>query len=260
MAVQRVADFHGKIDSNTVLTVAGTIPASLPNGHLTAFVHVEGAGVTVSSVTWNGVGLGQEVTSTKNNTTGEAWRLVAPDTGAHDLVVTVSGAAAIEAGAIVCQYVDPVTPIHAAAAANGTGTSASISPAAVADGLSLNGVAAQEVGGLTQTVTADGGSTERWNEKTTVGSTADIVGAGATKPSSAGFIGTTWTLNNSADWVACTVNLNPSSVQGISATANVRVTAAVARMPVIDQDVDARLRVLEGQMRMLLQYFGLPVA
>lgn len=68
---------------------------------------------TVSGITYNGVPLTQQVfeTDAGNNLRTEQWTLLAPSLGTHDVVITLSGAAYISAGAECIVGVDQSTPI-----------------------------------------------------------------------------------------------------------------------------------------------------
>lgn len=208
------ASAHGKIDSGASLTISVTVPDPLLNGLLVVMVAINAAGVTVSSVTHNGDALTRQAGTTLGVVDGEVFTILAPDTGTHGVIVTASAAAAIQATVAAVKFVDPSTPIHAASATNGTSTAPALQPSSDAQGLVISGVAAQEVGGGTQSATVDGGSTEIANEKTGGGGVGDILGAAASKPGTGGFVGPSWTLNDSADWVVAAVSLNPYVLTG----------------------------------------------
>lgn len=78
---------------------------------------------TITDITFNGVSLTLEKAHTRvtGNLRTEIWSLVAPDTGEHDIVVTMSGAAYITAGGVSYNNVDQTTPVDAV----GTGSDGS---------------------------------------------------------------------------------------------------------------------------------------
>ena len=77
--------------------------------------------VTASSVTYNGVALTLRGSATfATNARAEVWYLIAPPTGAHDVVVTLSGNARTACGATSYSGVDQADPLSAAVTATGT--------------------------------------------------------------------------------------------------------------------------------------------
>lgn len=76
---------------------------------------------TITSITFNGVPLTQEVSNTDvvNNLRSETWSLVAPPVGTFNIVVTVSAPAFMSAGAESYVTVDQVTPIGTTQTASG---------------------------------------------------------------------------------------------------------------------------------------------
>jgi hypothetical protein len=212
VAVTEATAFNGKVNAASSLTVPGTIAAGLSGSYMVAHININGSGVTVSGVTWNGTALVSEVANSIGNIRGEAWKLPLPAAGSFNLVFTFSGSCAAEGGAIIYQRVDTSAPIKASSSSASNSTGPNLSVASDANGMLGASVAAQEVAGLTQSATVDGGSTSRWNEKTTIGSTADILGAAATKPGTGGSAGPSWTLNSAANWVLCVVSLNPAPI------------------------------------------------
>ena len=120
---------------------------------------------TVSSITYNGVGLSY-VGAINNTRSGnddarvEIWRLTAPATGTHNVIVTFSATLLQEAMAGVMTFtgVDQSTPLGPFASNENDP-----SPATVAVTSAVNefvfGVVCTEYGAIT----TDSGQTERWN-------------------------------------------------------------------------------------------------
>lgn len=77
---------------------------------------------TITSITFNGVPLTQQVvlTDAPNNLRSEQWFLVAPFLGTANIVITLSGASYISAGAEALVSVNQATPVGALTSNNGT--------------------------------------------------------------------------------------------------------------------------------------------
>src|SRR5262245_53884091 len=88
--------------------------------YLKVGVSIDGS-TTVSSVTYNGVSLTQLGVADDGtaNTRSEVWRLVAPATGAHNVVVTLAAAAKFHCAASSYTGVHQTTPTGTVATATG---------------------------------------------------------------------------------------------------------------------------------------------
>lgn len=84
--------------------------------------------VTISSVTYNGVSLSQEIIQTDiaHGLRTEQWFLLAPPLGTHNIVITLSAPAYISAGAVALQSVNQSTPVGTTASGSGTSTTPSV--------------------------------------------------------------------------------------------------------------------------------------
>jgi hypothetical protein len=99
----------------------------------------------VTGVTYGGVALGR-VTSISGtpcggNTRSEAWQLVAPPVGAHDVQVSLAAEnPSVLSTALAFTGVDPSMPVREVATQSGTGTSASVSVASQVNDLVVSWV------------------------------------------------------------------------------------------------------------------------
>lgn len=191
MAVTFDATANGFADAATSLTFSHTVAAGsdrLIDVGVSAYV---GGGVTVSDVTYAGTGMTQ--IADQNDAGAErkahARRLVAPATGANNVVITMSSATDIISGSRSYQGVDPGTPIGNVQQAAFDATSTS---------LTVTGVTSDDIvadvwsgsGGITYSVTAGADQTQRWARQQ---SADDVSGGGSTQPGSAGGV-MSWTF------------------------------------------------------------------
>lgn len=162
-------------------------------------------GETVSGITYNGVPLTRiDAKINGTNVRIEMWQLVAPGTGTHDIVVTLSASAKVVGGATSWTGVNQTTPIGTFASAsniigNPTVNVSSATNEIVLDTLGVDGTA---------TATVGGGQTQHWN-LTTSGLLSDVRGAGS---SETGATTTTmsWTLGSSQPWAIGAVPIKPA--------------------------------------------------
>jgi hypothetical protein len=166
---------------------------------------------TVSSVTWKGTEtltrVGQVTNS--NDARVEIWMLVAPSTGAGNVVVTFSAALSREAivGVVTFTGVNQATPLGAFASATGNSSSPATVNVPSATGELVFGVVAAEY----EAVTTDPSQTQRWNISIpdVDGSTN---GAGSTEAGAGPSVTTSWTLNPSYNhWAVGGVSIRPLS-------------------------------------------------
>lgn len=120
------------------------------------------AGQTVSGITYNGVALTQIGTAAVNGSTSAGhWRLIAPASGAHNVVVTLSAdTAALMAGATTYSGVDQTTPTGTSNTATGNSTTPTVDIASVSGDIVVDVVAGSPVFTLDS---AGAGQTAEWN-------------------------------------------------------------------------------------------------
>lgn len=135
MAVAFDAASSGQATSATSLTIAHTCTGS--NLLLTAGGHVSaGSPPTISGVTYNSVAMTAMSGPTLYATFGRysSWRLVAPATGANNIVMSLGGTGdELVLGGISFTGVDQTTPLGTVAAAQGTSTAATVDASSAAD-------------------------------------------------------------------------------------------------------------------------------
>lgn len=147
--------------------------------------------VVVSSVTYAGVAMTSVGSASRLNAKMHLWRLIAPATGANNIIVTLDAANDVVGGAESATGVDQTTPLGTFASATGSSTAPTVDVSAAADDLVVDTLGADS--GATATVGA--GQTQRWNR-----SGAPIpIGAGSTEPGAA-TVTMSWTLSAAGAW------------------------------------------------------------
>jgi hypothetical protein len=168
---------------------------------------------TVSNVTYNGVGLTPVGSATQGTGSRvEIWRLIAPDTGTHDVVVTFSDNLdeTAKVGVTTFTGVHQTTPLGTFAGANGY----SLGPATVDVSSATNELVFDTVGcprvGSTgcQSLTVGAGQTQRWLEQQADG--FGYRGGGSTEPGAA-TVTMSWTIGGTASspWAIGAVPIKP---------------------------------------------------
>ncbi|MDP2632263.1 MAG: hypothetical protein Q8P25_00880 [Candidatus Curtissbacteria bacterium] len=188
------------------LTYSHTTSGS--NRLLLVFVGFDDFPANITDVTYGGVSLTFVDGQTVGGRRIELWRLIAPATGANDVVASFSANTAILAGSMSYAGVNQTTPLGTAAKASGVSTSASVDVSSgtgeiVADG--VLGVFAQP-----QSFTVGGGQTERWNQEQ-----GDMDQAGSTEPG-ATTVTMSWTASCSCDWTIVGVSVKRLSYSGLT--------------------------------------------
>ena len=159
---------------------------------------------TISSITYNGVALTAVPGGSTNN--GQyyvtAYYLIAPDTGTHDIVVTVSGSV-FDFGAGAISYTDAhqTTPLGTAVTATGTSTTPSVTVSSAADELVDDGLVIIHGG----TLSVGAGQTQRWNA---IASSGYIKYAGSTEGGAASTT-MSWSNSSSQTWAIVAVPIKP---------------------------------------------------
>src|SRR5204863_1910758 len=119
----------------------------------------------------------------------DIWQLLSPAVGSANVVITLSKAKNVAAGAVSFFGVDQTTPTGAQATATGSSMTASVTVASAAGEVVLNAVSAN---GDAVSLTAAAGQTQRYNTGTgTAG--GNVRAAGSTKPGAA-TVTSSWTL------------------------------------------------------------------
>ena len=197
-------------DNVTNLTWAHTVTALGSNRILIVGVSIRGIDA-VSTVTYAGTPLtlvGAQNETTNDNARVEIWRLVAPATGANNIVVDFGAGnnTRFVGGAVSLTGVDQTTPIDAAfAGAFGNILTPSVTVTTVTNNAwVIDTLAARNA----PTAIVGAGQTQRWNTSIAT----RITGAGSTEgpKTPAGAVTMSWTLSAARDWAIGTVAIRPA--------------------------------------------------
>jgi hypothetical protein len=172
--------------------------------HLAVEVGWWTGGVSISSITYNGVSLASMVSGTHEGSNGfqAIWGLVAPATGANNVVVTFSASCEHAVGATSRNGVDQTTPAGSSNTASGSSTGPTV------DVSSASGEVVIDVCSAFSTTFAQGtGQTERWD----LGNSGGIEEAASSDEAGAATVTMSWTLGTSRQWGMAAVALKPSS-------------------------------------------------
>lgn len=173
---------------------------------------------TVSSITYNGAALTPvgSVASTTNIRV-EIWRLIAPTTGTHDVVITFSANLRYGAKAGVATFTGAhqTTPLGTFASANGNSAGpATVNVTSATNELVFDTVGCQgdEDGLFCSSLSVGGGQTQLWNLSALEGSTngEQTLAAASTEPGAAS-VTMSWTIApaSAAPWAIGAVPIKP---------------------------------------------------
>lgn len=162
---------------------------------------------TISSVTYNGVAMTEvlrEVEATLKVTCA-IYRLIAPDTGTHDVVVTFSGTVS-DCGGGSCSYtgVHQTTPLGTAVKASAL----SGGPATVDASSAAGEIVFGALGTISIDVAVGTGVNDRWEYE--VDGSAGHISAGGDKTGAAS-VTMSWTLTTGTSWAIGAVPIKPST-------------------------------------------------
>lgn len=185
------ASSSGSAANATSITVAHTCSGT----DRCLFVGITTKDEATTSRTYAGVAL-TSVGQIANGTScrSELWQLVAPATGANNIVANF-GETDVVLGGESMTGVDQTTPTGTAATATGTSTAPSVNVSGATDDLAVDCMSAVQ-----QTATVGAGQTQRWNA---TGGTS-VRGAGSTEPGAA-TVTMSWTLGASVAWAIVAV-------------------------------------------------------
>lgn len=159
---------------------------------------------TISSVTYNGVAMTAipSGSAANGNYKIAGYYLIAPATGANNVVVTFSGAVSdFGGGSISFTDAHQTTPLGTAVTATGTSTSPSVTVSSASGEFVADGLIIVHGG----TLTVGGSQTQRWNAIATNGF---IKYAGSTQ-GGAGAVSNTWSNSSSQVWAQGAVPVKP---------------------------------------------------
>ena len=208
------------------LTVAHTC-TTLVDRALYVFVGCEDASETVpDTVTYNSVSMTQIGTAkTLNTLTISLWRLVAPATGANNIVATYSTACDdIHIGALSYYGVHQSTPEGTVVTASGASTLPTADAGAAVDDMVISGVESEPTSGP---FTPGAGQTEHWDQ-----GSASMEGTGSDERAGSTTVTMGYTSSGAVDWVTSTVAVKPLGIaEQRSASAPYVITKSVSTPP-----------------------------
>ena len=210
------------VSDGTTEGLSVTIPHTTSGTNRLMLVGVSMApksGYTVSSITYNGDNLSVVGTRQESDKARiEIWSLIAPDIGAHDVVVTLSSSdhegAAV--GVMTFTGVDQSTPLGTFTSAIDDSDSPSVNVTSAAGELVFDTLALEEDGA--QNIAPGSGQTERWDldsNKTN--------GGGSTEPGAAN-VTMSWSITDSRKWALGAVPIKPAVSGGMPANPNISAT------------------------------------
>lgn len=172
------------------------------------------SGASLTSVTYNGVALTFLTSNGAGIGLNEIWYLIAPSTGANNVVVTFTNIVPAEGpstnavcGSMSFTGVDQTTPLGTpgAATANSTAPSVTITGAS-ANNFVFDSLLVSSANLAQPTITVNASQLQRWQTKIG-GGTVRIAGAGSTKASTAGAVTMSWTLSAARNWATIAVEV-----------------------------------------------------
>jgi hypothetical protein len=175
-----------------------------------AGVHAAACGTaacgSATGVTYNGTSLTFAGASTNGTVRSELWYLVAPPSGAHNVVVTAPNANAVTATSMSFTGVNQATPLGSPVSAIGTSTTPSVSTTSAVGEPLFDVVGAV---GTTAPVTTGATQTVRQTNTTATGLDHVVVGSSTAPGAGATSISMSWTIP-SADWAQIAVPVKAS--------------------------------------------------
>ncbi|MEO2018106.1 MAG: DUF4347 domain-containing protein [Fuerstiella sp.] len=191
-------------------------------------------GDSVSSITYNGVNLSLVgVQDTGNHSRSEIWSLVAPDTGTHDVVVSLTGTLhkGVTVGVMTFTEVDQVTPLLNFTGSSGDSSTASTTVTSANDDL-MFGVVDSHLGSAS---TPGAGQTEYFDITIGQSNSSGTVEAGAAS------VTTSWTVVNDK-WSVAAVSIQaapPSPIITASETMDVDGDGQIDQIKItMDENLD----------------------
>ena len=207
IVVDHTSSMAGPSDNGTILTWSHTVGSGLDR-ILVVGVSLRDGNTSVIGATYGGIPLtriGFQISSGNQNRT-EMWKLVAPPTGSANVVVTLSAAKRIVAGAVSFFNVDQTNPHGAFVSAAETSDTAWVKVASatgemVIDTVTTNGDAVSLAAGAEET--------EGWNAFSGKGDAGNARGGSSTELGESSVV-MSWELGAAKPWSAGAISLKPS--------------------------------------------------
>jgi len=161
---------------------------------------------SVSGITYNGDSLifvGAQANGS-NEARIETWALVAPDLGAHNVVVTLTGAntTGTVVGVSTFTGVDQATPLGTFASAGGDSSNPTVNVSSGADELVFAGITVES--GTNYNLVPGAGQTEHWDIH------LDDANSGASTEAGAASVALSWSFGGSNQWAVGAVSIRPT--------------------------------------------------
>ena len=223
------------------LTFSHSVGAAGTNRLLIVAVSIDNR--TVSGVTYNGVAMTSVGSATNGKQISHMWRLIAPATGANNVVVTLSGGGD-DIIAVATSYtgVDQTTPLGTPATATGTSTTASVTVTSATNELVVDSVSSN-----LGTLTVDASQTQRGN------AVAGDNQGGASEEAGAASVVMSWTIGSSSAWASVGVGIK--GVAALTGTLNKTLgavtssaTGKLASVATLNKTLDAVTLASSGKL------------
>lgn len=176
----------------------------------------------ISGVTYNSVAMTLVPSSGTNNGSYyvEQWYLIAPSTGANNIVVSVSGNGPFElsAGAVSWTDAHQTTPLGTAQTATGVSTAPSVTVSSGAGEYVMDTLILIHSG----TLSVGSAQTSRWND---IGAAGFTKYAGSTEPGDSSTI-MSWSNTTPQDWAITAVNIKPVTAVSSGSSSNLLLLGA----------------------------------
>lgn len=165
---------------------------------------------TVSSVTYNGDALTVAGTITNGDVKICKYVIIAPDTGANNIVATFSGDVSAVGGAVSYTGAHQTNPVGTLVSATGSDDAPTVAASSAA------GEIVEDVLGVHDALgppfgTVGASQTERWNDIT---NTLLVLGAGSTEAGT-GSVTMSWSLTAAATWAIIALPIKPTDAQPV---------------------------------------------
>jgi len=200
------------------LTVPHTVGAAGTNRILVVGVNIFSDSPplpTVSTMTYAGQSMtflaAQEDGVAPSRIRTEMWYIKAPATGANSIAITFSASVRAVAGGMSYTNVHQTTPFGTPATAGGLSDAPSVTVSSAAGELVVDTVGRRQSSSGTQTLTAGGGQTERYNDKSGTNNDNNVLGAGSEEAGAAS-VTMSWTANSDWKWAIVAAPLKPTVV------------------------------------------------
>lgn len=189
IAIDAVSSGKTAAGASATLTISHTV-----SGSNRAIIVGVSANLATAGVTYNGVAMTQAVAQSSGGPRGAIFYLVNPDTGTHDIVITISSAGRIVGGGISFTGVDISSPIGTTNSATGTSTT----PSVALTNVPASAFVVDTGGAGNRTWTVDASQVERWN---LIEDSNNVTGVGSTEAGAGGTNTMSWTLGSSGEWI-----------------------------------------------------------